>query len=124
MKIAVLASLVASAAAFAPSQQGRAATSLNAADLSNMRGVGPETAGKVVSTLVMDYGVFCGCRSKMMIILPRILSDRCLDEIAVEFTHLHLSHSSSLCLPTNITVRSSGFGTNGSSGLSAQGGTV
>ena len=48
MKTAIFASLVASAAAFAPSQEGRAATQLHS-DLSTLRGVGPETAGKVVS---------------------------------------------------------------------------
>ncbi|KAL3920208.1 MAG: hypothetical protein SGILL_003378, partial [Bacillariaceae sp.] len=47
MKIALLLSAIAGASAFAPSQNGRVATNLNAADLSSLRGVGPETGGKV-----------------------------------------------------------------------------
>lgn len=51
MKIALLLSAIAGASAFAPSQNGRVATNLNAADLSSLRGVGPETGGKVVSSI-------------------------------------------------------------------------
>jgi Na+-transporting methylmalonyl-CoA/oxaloacetate decarboxylase beta subunit len=52
MKIAVLLSAIAGVSAFAPASQSaaRVGSELNAADLSSMRGVGPETAGKVVST--------------------------------------------------------------------------
>jgi hypothetical protein len=51
MKIAVLLSAFAGASAFAPASQSsvRGTSALNAADLSSMRGVGPETGGKVVS---------------------------------------------------------------------------
>lgn len=50
MKIACLLTAIAGASAFAPSSQpARATSQLNAADLSEIRGVGPETAGKIVS---------------------------------------------------------------------------
>ncbi|KAG7369254.1 chlorophyll A-B binding protein [Nitzschia inconspicua] len=53
MKIAVLLSAIAGASAFAPaSQSARVSSSaLNAADLSSMRGVGPETGGRVFDPL-------------------------------------------------------------------------
>jgi hypothetical protein len=54
MKIAVLLSAIAGASAFAPASQSvRVSSELNAADLSSMRGVGPETGGKVVSINIM-----------------------------------------------------------------------
>jgi hypothetical protein len=55
MKIAVLLSAIAGVSAFAPASQSATrsvGTELNAADLSSMRGVGPETFGQVVSTTI------------------------------------------------------------------------
>ena len=50
MKLAILLSAIAGASAFAPaSQQATSKTQLNAADLETLRGVGPETGGKIVS---------------------------------------------------------------------------
>uniref|UniRef100_A0A7S4A9S4 Plastid light harvesting protein n=2 Tax=Pseudo-nitzschia australis TaxID=44445 RepID=A0A7S4A9S4_9STRA len=48
MKLAILLSAIAGASAFAPaSQQATSKTQLNAADLETLRGVGPETGGKI-----------------------------------------------------------------------------
>ena len=53
MKLAVILSAIAGASAFAPVQQSSQTVQLNAAtDLDGLRGVGPETGGKVVSILV------------------------------------------------------------------------
>ena len=50
MKIALFLTAVAGASAFAPVQQpARLDSQLKAAELEGMRGVGPETAGKIVS---------------------------------------------------------------------------
>ena len=60
MKIAILASLVASAVAFAPSPAQQRSTSLKAttAELESMIGVTSETGGKIVSSylLFLDHG--------------------------------------------------------------------
>ena len=57
MKTAVaFLALTASANAFAPaSTSARSATAVNAAELDGMLGVGPETAGKVVSDDSFSY---------------------------------------------------------------------
>ena len=53
MKIAIAATLLASATAFAPSQQGaqKVAPLSATAELESMVGVGPETGNKIVSAL-------------------------------------------------------------------------
>lgn len=57
MKITIAATLLASAAAFAPSQNGaqKVAPVHASAELDSMVGVGPETGGKIVS--VYSYTV-------------------------------------------------------------------
>jgi len=47
MKTAILLSAIAGASAFAPASKSATSTQLNAADLETLRGVGPETGGKV-----------------------------------------------------------------------------
>jgi hypothetical protein len=47
MKTAILLSAIAGASAFAPAGKSATSTQLNAADLETLRGVGPETGGKV-----------------------------------------------------------------------------
>ena len=49
MKAALILSAIAGANAFAPAAQQARSTQLNVADISELRGVGPETGGKVVS---------------------------------------------------------------------------
>lgn len=50
MKIALFLTAIAGASAFAPvNQPSRASSQLNAGELEGIRGVGPETAGKIVS---------------------------------------------------------------------------
>ena len=58
MKIAIAASLVATAAAFAPTQQSaRPVAPVHAtAELENMVGVGPETGNKIVSDWCLVLG--------------------------------------------------------------------
>lgn len=52
MKTTLFLTAIAGASAFAPaSQSSRVAVELNAAELDGLRGVGPETGGKVVSTV-------------------------------------------------------------------------
>mmetsp|Transcript_25341 Transcript_25341/g.72983 ORF Transcript_25341/g.72983 Transcript_25341/m.72983 type:complete len:197 (-) Transcript_25341:278-868(-) len=51
MKIACLLTAIAGASAFAPASQPTRASSQLAADLSGIRGVGPETAGKIFDPL-------------------------------------------------------------------------
>jgi len=51
MKLAILLSALAGASAFAPASQSvTSQTRLNAADLETLRGIGPETGNKVVSS--------------------------------------------------------------------------
>ena len=58
MKLAVLLSVIAGASAFVPASQSTTSrVQLNAADLETLRGVGPETGGKVVSSKNMDRAV-------------------------------------------------------------------
>ena len=58
MKLAVLLSAIAGAGAFVPASQSTTSrVQLNAADLETLRGVGPETGGKVVSSEHDDKGV-------------------------------------------------------------------
>eukprot|EP00536_Pseudo-nitzschia_multiseries_P011760 jgi/Psemu1/244079/estExt_Genewise1.C_4150044 len=55
MKLAILLSAIAGASAFAPvSQQAASKTQLNAADLETLRGVGPETGGKIFDPLELS----------------------------------------------------------------------
>jgi hypothetical protein len=50
MKTALILSVIAGASAFAPASQSARSTQLAAADINSLRGVGPETGGKVVSS--------------------------------------------------------------------------
>mmetsp|Transcript_18057 Transcript_18057/g.37037 ORF Transcript_18057/g.37037 Transcript_18057/m.37037 type:complete len:194 (-) Transcript_18057:407-988(-) len=55
MKLAILLSAIAGTSAFAPaSQSATSQTQLNAADLETLRGVGPETGGKVFDPLELS----------------------------------------------------------------------
>ncbi|VEU36136.1 unnamed protein product [Pseudo-nitzschia multistriata] len=55
MKLAILLSAIAGASAFAPaSHQATSTTKLNAADLETLRGVGPETGGKIFDPLELS----------------------------------------------------------------------
>ena len=54
MKIACLLTAIAGASAFAPASQPARVESQLSADLSGIRGVGPETAGKVVSSIGLE----------------------------------------------------------------------
>jgi hypothetical protein len=56
MKTVLFLSAIACASAFAPASQSARSTQLAAADLDSLRGVGPETGGKVVSRLWLGSG--------------------------------------------------------------------
>ena len=62
MKTTLFLTAIAGASAFAPaSQSSRVGLSLNAAELDGLRGVGPETGGKIVSYDIMKPTVAeCG----------------------------------------------------------------
>jgi hypothetical protein len=50
MKTTLILTVIAGASAFAPASQSARSTQLAAADIGSLRGVGPETGGKVVSS--------------------------------------------------------------------------
>lgn len=54
MKAALILSVIAGANAFAPTTHQPRSTQLNVVDISELRGAGPETGGKVVS----KFGTF------------------------------------------------------------------